>query len=276
MTEEIYNVDNMSDEEAQNEAYKLGWRPQDEFRGDPEKFTDAKTFLRNSNDNIPMLRENYRKIDAQNKRFQEELEVLKKQIAGTSKRLEDAERRGYEKAVQDIEAQQRRAALTGDVEQYDRLQQQKEALSANPAPQTGGSANNDNGLPIADQIALEVFNNTNPWFRQDVELNEDMSAYVMGIKARNPNMPMSEVLDKAKAKVIKANPEKFSDNKKANDVLSGSGNGGAKISYGDLSDKAVYDSVWAKMERSLRVKGKSDSEIEKAKKMYQANCLNNK
>lgn len=272
----IYDVDNMSDEEAESKAHALGWRSKDEFSGDPEKYTDAKTFLSKANENIPMLRENYRKIDMQNQKFQAELESLKKQISSTSQRLEDAERRGYERAVKDIEEQQRRAALTGDLEQYDRLQEQKRALASSSAQPSQPENKQGEPLPVADQIALEVFQSTNPWFRNDAELNEEMSVYVLGVKSRNPNMPMSEILEKAKAKVIKANPEKFGEMKRTNEVLSSNTGGSGGKSYGELPEKAMYDSVWAKMERSLRVKGVSDAEIEKAKKTYQANCLNNK
>lgn len=272
----IYDVENMTDEEAESKAHALGWRPKEEFNGDPANFTDAKTFLAKANDNIPMLRENYRKVEAQNQRFQEQLEAMNKQIMATSKRLEDAERRGYERAVKDIEAQQRVAAMSGDLEKYDELQQRKDALASEPtktAPQNQGG----NEFTTEDMIALQVFQNLNPWFRQDPELNEDMSSFVMGIRTRNPNMSMSEVLEKAKAKTVKANPEKFSDIKKANDVLSGNSNSATgNVSYAGLQDKAIYDGIWGKMERSMRVKGMSEKDIEQAKKNYQASCLTNK
>lgn len=274
----IYDVENMSDEEAESKAHALGWRPKEEFSGDPDKFTDAKTFLSKANDNIPMLRENYRKVEAQNQRFQEQLETLTKEVSVFTKRLEDAERRGYERAVKDIEAQQRAAAMSGDLDKYDELQKRKDELAVKGEAQTqenqrNGTANNS--LSMEDQIALAVFQNQNPWFRQDPELNEDMSSYVLGIKSRNPNMAMAEVLEKAKQKVVKANPEKFADNRKNNEVLSTTGSAAGKLSYAGLPNKAIYDSEWAYMEREMRVKGKSDTEIEKFKKAYQANCLNN-
>ena len=274
----IYDVENMSDEEAENKAHALGWRPKDEFSGDPEKFTDAKTFLSKANDNIPMLRENYRKVEAQNQKFQEQLETLTKEVSVFNKRLEDAERRGYEKAVHDIEMQQRQAAMTGDLDKYDELQKKKDELAVKSeavntaAPQTKGTS----GMSMNDEIALQVFQMQNPWFRNDRDLNEDMSAYVLGIKARYPNMDMAEVLERAKNKVVRANPEKFAEGKKANDVLSGNGSASAKLSYSGLPEKAIYDSEWAYMEREMRIKGKSDAEIEKFKKSYQANCLSNK
>lgn len=276
--ENIYDVDAMSEEEAENKAHALGWRPKDEFSGDPDKFTDAKTFLQKANENIPMLRENYRKIDAQNQKFSEQIEQLTKQIAGVNQRLIDAEKRGYEKAVADIEAAQRAAALDGDMEKYDALQKRKDDLSlkSSTAPQAPQNVPQGEPLPIEDRIALEIFQSQNPWFKQDAELNEDMCAYVMGIKSRNPNISMSDVLQKAKEKVVKANPLKFANQKSVNDVLTSTTSTPNRSTYGDLKEKAIYDSEWAYMEREMRIKGKSDAEIEKFKKIYQTNCLNNK
>lgn len=274
--ENIYDVDAMSDEEAANKAHALGWRDKDEFSGDPEKFTDAKTFLQKANENIPMLRENYRKIDAQNQRFSEQIEQLTKQIAGVNQRLADAERKGYEKAVADIEAAQRAAALDGDMEKYDALQKRKDDLAPKGTTNPVQTQTRGEELPIEDRIALEIFQSQNPWFRQDSELNEDMCSFVMGIKSRNPNISMSEVLQRAKEKVVKANPQKFAGQKSINDVLTSTASTPARSSYGDLKDKAIYDSEWAYMEREMRIKGKSDAEIEKFKKSYQANCLTNK
>lgn len=273
--ENIYDVDNMSDEEAQAKAHSLGWRPREEFSGDPEKFTDAKTFLAKANENIPMLRENYRKVEAQNQKLQEKIDALSNQMAQTAKRFEDAERRGYERAVKDIENQQRAAVVSGDVETWDKLQKQKQELSSYSYQEPERQPNKAGEMSVDDKIALEVFQATNPWFRNDVDLNEDMSSFVLGIKTRNPNMPMAEVLEKAKAKVVKANPDKFNDGKKTNDVLPTSGNVTGQKSYNTLSNKAVYDNEWNYMEREMRVKGKSDADIEKAKKAYQANCLSN-
>jgi predicted nucleic acid-binding Zn-ribbon protein len=272
----IYDVENMTDEEAESKAHTLGWRPKDEYNGNPENYTDAKTFLSKANENIPMMRENYRKVEAQNAKLQEQLDNLSKQVSLTSQRFEEAERRGYERAVKEIEEQQRAAAISGDLDRYDELAKRKADLIINPQNATAQINKNQDTMTMEDQIALAVFQSQNPWFRQDAELNEDMSSFVLGLKSRNPNMAMSEILEKAKAKVVKANPDKFADGRKINDVLTSGGTTSAKLSYTALPEKAIYDNIWNKMERSMRLKGMSDADIEKQKRNYQANCLNNK
>lgn len=268
----IYDVANMSDEEAQSKAYELGWRGKEEFNGDPEKFKDAKTFLNEANNNIPMLRENFKKIEASNRRLQEQFERMGAEVAQTNRRLEEAERRGYENALKDIEARQRKAVEDGNLSEFDDLQKQKEALGTKPQKQTQQTKG---GLDINDQIAIQVFESQNPWFRKDAELNQDMRGFIMAIKSSNPDMPMAEVLEKARERTIRVNQDKFRETTKSNEVISTTGSTSQRLSYATLpaEDKAAFDKEWAYMERELRLQRKTDEQIEQSKKRYQKNCL---
>lgn len=271
--DDIYDVANMTDEEAQSKAHALGWRSQEEFNGDPEKFTDAKTFLSKANENIPMLRENYRKIEASNRRLQEQLDKMTEQMSQANKRFEEAEARGYEAALRDIEYKQRKAVEEGDVSRWDELQKQKADLK--PVKQTPQETKPNNGLAEQDRIAITVFESQNAWFRNDPELNEDMRCFLFAIKGKNPEMPMIEALEKAKERVVKANPDKFKEQTRSNTVLSSTGATSAKVSYATLEpeQKAILDREWNAMERELKLRGASSEDIEKSKKRYQQYAL---
>ena len=267
----IYDVENMSEEEAEAKARSLGWRPKDEFNGDEDKFTDAKTFLDKANTNIPMLRENARKIEQRNHRLEEQVKSMEEKLSALVKRADEADKAGYERAIREIEARQRKAALDGDVDEYDNLQRQKENLNVRtPAPQPEPK---NQPLSTSEQIAIQVFEANNPWYRKDEELNADMNGFLLGIKSKYPEMPLSEVIERAKERTIKANPEKFSTNK-ANSVLSSSGSGG-RISYASIpaADKANFDRELEKNIRDLEIRGVSKEKIEQFKKEYQKNCL---
>ena len=268
----IYDVENMSEEEAESQARALGWRPKEEFNGEADKFTDAKTFLDRANTNIPMLRENAKKIEQRNRKLEEQLESVTKQLQALNKRADDAERAGYERAVREIEARQRKAALDGDVDEYDNLQKQKEGLNMRQA-QTQTQQPTQPQLNIEEQIAIKVFEENNPWFNTDPDLNEDMCGFMLGIKSKNPDMPLSAVINKAKEKTIKANPDKFNTNK-ANSVLS-SDNVGGRMSYASIpaADKANFDRELEKNIRDLEIRGVAKEKIEQFKKEYQKNCL---
>lgn len=267
----IYDVANMSEEEAQSKAYELGWRGKEEFNGDPEKFKDAKTFLNEANNNIPMLRENFKKIEASNRRLQEQFEKMGAEVAQTNRRLEEAERRGYENAIKDIEARQRKAVEDGNLSEFDDLQKQKEQLNVKPLKQ----APEQKGIDINEQIAIQVFESQNPWFRKDAELNQDMRGFIMAIKTSHPEMPLSEVLEKARERTIRVNADRFRETTRSNEVISSTGSTSQRLSYATLpaEDKAVFDREWSYMENELRLQHKTDEQIEQSKKRYQKNCL---
>jgi len=273
--DDIYDVANMTDEEAQSEAYKLGWRSQEEFNGDPEKFTDAKTFLSKANGNIPMLRENYRKIEASNRRLQEQLDKLSQQMEQANKRYEEAEAKGYEAAIRDIEYKQRKAVEDGDVTRWDELQKQKTELKPVKHERPAQQPQNNSGLMQADQVAIAVFESNNPWLRTDQDLNEDMRGFLLAERGKNPDLPMVDALERAKQRVIKANPDKFREMPRSNAVLSSSGATSSKLSYATLpaEEKAVFDREWAHMEQDMKLRGMSAEQIEKSKKSYQSYAL---
>ncbi len=45
-------------EPIEQEAHNLGWVPLDQWRGDPEKWTDADTFVKRGKEIMPILRKN--------------------------------------------------------------------------------------------------------------------------------------------------------------------------------------------------------------------------
>ena len=47
---------------VETEARQLGWVPQDQFRGDPNKWTDAETFVKRGKEQLPILSENNRRL----------------------------------------------------------------------------------------------------------------------------------------------------------------------------------------------------------------------
>lgn len=266
----IYDVENMSDEEAESQARLLGWRPKEEFNGDDTKFTDAKTFLDKANTNVPMLRENAKKIDARNRQLEEQIKSMNEKLQALTKRADEADKLGYERAIREIEARQRQAVENGDVEAWDNLQKQKQDLNKNPIHP--GNTPINQGIDINDQIAIQVFEQSNPWFKKDPDLNEDMVGFIMGIKSKNPDLALSEVLERAKERTIKANPDKFAEKKNA--VLSSSSEGGKK-SYASIpaADRAVYDRELERNIRDMEIRGVAKEKIEQFKKEYQKNCL---
>lgn len=134
-------------------AREKGWKPQDEWEGDPADWRDAKTF---------MDRESFfKKINSQ-KREIKELQKTLQQLAEHQSKLAKVER---ENAIRELQSKRKEALQDGDLETVDRLNDHIAEIKAAPDPvpvQTTPTSNPD----------LEDFLERNPWFTQDSDLRE--------------------------------------------------------------------------------------------------------
>jgi hypothetical protein len=103
------------------EARQFGWKPPEEFKGDPSKHVSAKDFVERSESVVPLLQAN-------NKKLMSRLAEMDKKFIKYAKSIDEHERVGYEKAMTDIAAKQREAVEVGDVAAFDALEEQRDKL----------------------------------------------------------------------------------------------------------------------------------------------------
>lgn len=109
--------------DIEQEAAQLGWVPRDQFKGDPDKWTDAETFVQRGKEIMPILRKN-------NERLQNDLAAVKGQLNDVQSALNEAKdameafreyhnetaKNAYEQAVRDLTEQKRTALREGDAD----------------------------------------------------------------------------------------------------------------------------------------------------------------
>ena len=91
------------------EARKHGWRPKEEFKGDPARWTDAETFVKRADEVMPFLE---KKTKAQ----QREIDDLKRTLKQFQAYVTKADQRAMERATAEIEARHAEAVETGDLD----------------------------------------------------------------------------------------------------------------------------------------------------------------
>lgn len=99
------------------EARAHGWRPLDEFKGDPTQFVDAEAYVRRADEVLPFIRK-------QNKELKGKIEFLERQI----KKVMKSEQGAYEQALADVKAKMENAVVTGNVEAFNKLDKQADDL----------------------------------------------------------------------------------------------------------------------------------------------------
>lgn len=162
---------------AEVTAREMGWRPREEFRGDPEKWVDAETFVSRGEHFLPILRANNTRLTQQTQELSAQLastrqllEASQEAIAELKKFHDEDTARQVAKARKDLVAQIKVAREEGDVDlemelqgEVTRLDAAKAAAPAAapaapaPAPATPKAAD-------PDFIAWEA---DNPWFKTD-------------------------------------------------------------------------------------------------------------
>jgi hypothetical protein len=198
---------------VEEQARALGWKPEDEFRGDKSKWTDAEAFLEVHGRNNGALRN---ALAQQAK----DLAELKEQMRGMDsahRKIFDMQikkqKEEFDQQVAFLKAQKREALRSGEHETASDIDEQLDSLRERgpelpEAPQTQSVTP---GLQPnwRDNKILSAWADRNSWFDKD----EDMSAYAGAIgqqlRAQNPAMPFSGLLEEVTVRVRKAFPQKF-------------------------------------------------------------------
>lgn len=148
MLEDGIEQPNEGERDFTAEAMAQGWTDKDEFKGDPDKWIDAKAFVERQDTNLGLLR---KKTDY----LERELAKQQKAAAKAADFFDKAEKRAYERALAEIRSQQEAAVEAGDVDQFRKLT--AEADNLKPKSQyTGQDA----------AVAMAEWREANVWYNR--------------------------------------------------------------------------------------------------------------
>lgn len=247
--------------DIETQASELGWVPKESFRGDPEKWVDAQTFVKRGEEFIPMLK-------ATTRRQADELAGLRGQLAETQKllkasaeaidalkefnsdatRKEMKERKG--ELLDALAAAKREGDVEREVELTDQLTEHNVELkkAESTAKPNGGTAPATTVSQVQDYTkdpAFQAWTAENPWFGPD----RRRTALAYGIANELRSDPANNGLlgkaffDKISEEVEKTlpNPRREGPGKSAEGARTtgeGGGGGNGSRSYSDLPAEA--------------------------------------
>jgi hypothetical protein len=183
------------------EASKMGWRPPEDFKGDPAKHIDAETFYNRGQEMMPILQ-------ATNARLLKRLDAAERTAKQAAEFFSKAEQRAYERAVADIRKEQEEAVESGDIAAHRAAGKKLDELEKPAAaPQAAAADKGDRAEEFAGWVKA------NPWYAN----NEAIRAYadsqadkIMktkgGILERSD---LDEVAERTKAMFEDAFPDAF-------------------------------------------------------------------
>jgi hypothetical protein len=173
----------------EDRARQAGWRPQEEWNGNPEDWIDAKEFVGRQ----PL----FDKI----KDLKGEVHGLKKDVGMLANNYRQIQQTAYQRALEELTSQRKQAAKEGDtetvVELSDKIEELKEDARKAPPP-----------APDVPQ-EFKSWVDKNSWYNNDTDLRADADAFGISFRAKNPSASLDEMLQHVEERIKRTNPEKF-------------------------------------------------------------------
>jgi hypothetical protein len=212
-------------------AREMGWKPLAEYRGPPGRWQPAADFIERGENILPIVRDQNRRLQERVGKLESEISCLRvtaqEQLDALKEMREmgrNADKRGYDRAMQEIKTKQRAAVAAGDTTAYDQLVEQAEALqdsrpvirpptAAPPEPSRPPTA-----APPALSATTRAFIAENPWFNTNKLLADTMVAMHQEVlnerQATQESLSADpaldrELLEEAKQRVVERYPERF-------------------------------------------------------------------
>jgi len=220
-------------------ARMSGWTPQEEFRGDPDRWMPADAWNERTDTVLPILKATNQKLEATVRNSVSKVERLEQQLQATKTTTErmlqvqsKIASQAYQNALNDLRSKQKEAALVEDWDKYDSIQKAQDELKPpeiiEAPPEV--TAGDDTAGDIDPTPFLEFREKNKSWY--DNETTPEMTGYAhhLGSKLQAEGItdPI-EQLKQVEAGVRKAFPDFFTDRRDiatVSDPAPGGGNAG--------------------------------------------------
>lgn len=226
-----------ADVEAQ--ARSMGWRPKDEWRGDPDTWRDADEFVERGTTMIPILN---KRIEG----YESEIGSLREEVATLKQGQRKSEVDAYSRAYRALAAKRRDAAAGGDMKVYDEAETEiAELEKARPKdePEARGEAQEFD--PI-----VKAWVDRTPWFNSDPDMTQYAATEHGILRSEKPGLSTEENLREVERRVRQRFPAKFGNVRRGGPGTveggsRGKGNGSGKRTFADLDDegKKAFDEL---------------------------------
>lgn len=218
--------------DVEERAQRMGWRPKDQFHGDPDNFVDAEEFVARAAKYLPVAKERIEYLDKKLR----ETEATIKGYVEDRKRVEE---RALQRALKVLEKKHAEAYAAGDIDQYRQVQEEiigvKEDILDNRRP---------TAPPPEDDPVFGKWRESNSWYGNDKDMTSFADSIGKFYNETQPGLRGKDFLETVAEDVRRKYPNKFSNPKRDNpSPVDGEGSYGVKAkkggkSYGDLPPEA--------------------------------------
>lgn len=202
--------------EAEQRALEQGWRPKEEWDGDPEDWKSAKEFLRAG--------ELYSKIEEQNRRIKS-MDATQKALA---KHLEEVRKNEFQRAINTLKAERKQALADGDADRVVEVEDQMARAHAEHVEAEKKIQQAAQPQEVTQDPVVQVWVNRNPWYASTPKMKafaDEVGSRLVAAGERDTKAILLEVERRTK----KEFPEYFNNPRRsAPSSVEGGGNKGGK------------------------------------------------
>lgn len=234
---------------VEDKAKEAGWVPKEEYKGDPADWRSAEVFLERG----PLM--------DRIKKLNKDMEKLVDLSENSEKKAKQAEINAYNKYQQELQQLRQQAIYEGNAQAIDAISQdiQRVDFERFQAAQS---------LNAPDQSVVEfIQKHEHTWLNDKTPLNSSMKAFAIScendIRARNPSLPLNEVLQQVEKEVVNTFPQVFPGKSKPAPVMGSSvserGDSHVGHTFHDLPEAAkpifrMIENIKKKAKQSYTVK----------------------
>ena len=179
------NTGGATSEDAETRARVMGWKPKEQFRGDPEKWIPADEFLDRGHASPAVMAERLAFMGdrlARQERDNASLTGRFEEAIGTintmTTMMRSSEKRAYDRAKAELEAAREKAVEVGDTATFKRLDSEvreleKTAPVTMPPPGAAAATPANGRAASSENPAVQAFYRRNPWYSKDPVLTQE-------------------------------------------------------------------------------------------------------
>jgi DNA-binding transcriptional MerR regulator len=233
-------VDNSA---AENEAKQFGWKPLEEYQGNPDEWKDAETFLKRGKEINGFLRKDLEKIQKTLQHKDAELAEIRETMEEFRKYHNETEARAYARAVQELKQEKITAIQQGDGERVVEIDEQIDQLKEAQTSAPKAPAKEEKKTQETYDAEYVTWAKENLWFNTDPELQQLALLVGQEINAQSPDVKGSAFYNEVTKRVKESMPEKFTNQNRSTAAVGTSSDGRTpgtkkKKGYNDLPPEA--------------------------------------
>ena len=200
---------------AESIARRWGWKPKEEFAGDPTKWVDAGAFVERARETPAVLLNRVQVMDRKMTGMEAELKAAREAVNSMTDMVRRSDERGYRRARSELMEQRDRAIEAGDKATVHTIDAGLQELDASKPPAAPTRTEKPAAeAPTGVQPEVQRFYADNPWYTTDPEMRQEADAIHVGLIQTRKDLTLEENLKIVGDRMRRLFPDKFASGRR--------------------------------------------------------------